>query len=140
MTTYKAVVELPAIEFNALNWMLNEKVEPMTFEHLLMVEADCKVSWAWQKVTEEHGYLDRMITAEFENGMIMDVCFWGEIGQTEGRYVGIQFGDKHDVFVEAGEQNENCYPVAEGGEGIVDGVYAMYYDGDIYEVEIKAAE
>lgn len=139
MTTYKTVVELPPVELEVLNGMMNH-VTPMTIENLGLIEEACEVSWAWQKATEEHGYLDRMITAEFENGMIMDVCFWGEIGQTEGRYVGIQFGDKHDVFVEAGEHTENCYPIAEGNEGIVDGVYAMYYNGDVYEVEIKAAE
>lgn len=138
--TYKIVVELPPIELKVLNWMMAYKVEPMTIEHLRSVEADCEVSWAYQKVSEDTGYLDRTITGEFDNGMIMDVCFWGEVGQTEGYYAGIRFGDKDDIFVEAGECKENCYDIANGCEGMIDGVYAMYYDGDIYEVEIKAAE
>jgi len=140
MTTYKAVVELPAIEFNALNWMMNEKIEPMTFEHLLMVQADCKVSWAWQNFTDEDDYLDRVISAEFENGMIMDVYFYCEVGEAQGYYYGIQFGDKNDIFVYPNEYTKNCYSIAEGNEGMVDGIYAMYYNGDVYEMEIKAAE
>lgn len=136
MTTYKAVVELPPVELEVLNGMMNH-VTPMTYENLKLIEEACEVSWAWQKFTEEHGYLDRMITAEFENGMIMDVHFWGEIGQTEGYYNGIQFGDKDNIFMYPNEREENCYPIAEGNEGMVDGIYAVCYNGDVYEMEIK---
>lgn len=72
--------------------------------------------------------------------MIMDVCFWGEVGQTEGHYNGIGFGDRYNVFVEAGEHTENCYPVAEGCEGMIEGIYSIYYDGDFYDMEIKVKE
>ena len=137
MATYKTVVELPPVELEVLNGMMDH-VTPMTIENLKLIEEACEISWAWQKATENLGYLDRIITAEFDNGMIMDVCFWGEIGQTKGHYVGIQFGDKHNIFVEAGEQTENCYPIAEGSKCAVDGIYTMYYNGDIYEAEIKA--
>ena len=139
MTTYKAVIELPPVELEVLNGMMAH-VTPMTLENLQLIEEACEVSWAYQKVSEEFGYLDRFITAEFDNGMIMDVCFWGEIGQTEGYYSGIQFGDRDNIFVEAGECTENCYPLVDGCGRMIDGVYAMYYNGDIYEAEIKARE
>lgn len=138
MATYKTVIELPPVELEVLNGMMNH-VTPMTIDNLRLIEEACEVSWAYQKVSENLGYLDRFITAEFENGMIMDMHFWGEIGQTEGYYNGIRFGDENSVFVEAGEYEEDCYPVADGCRYMVDGIYAMYYNGDIYEAEIKAA-
>lgn len=140
MTTYKAVVELPPVELMMLNSMMTHGTQPMTIEYLRWVEANCEVSWAYQKVSEDIEYLDRFITAEFENGMIMDVCFWGEIGQTEGYYNGIRFGDRDNVFVEAGECNENCYPIANGYDGMIEGIYSIYYDGDFYDMEIKPME
>ena len=139
MTTYKAMVELPPVELEVLNGMMNH-VTPMTLRNLQLIEEACEVSWAYQKVSEDIGYLDRFITGEFENGMIMDVCFWGEIGQTEGYYNGIRFGDRNNVFVEAGECNENCYPIANGYDGMIEGIYSIYYDGDFYDMEIKPME
>ena len=109
------------------------------FEYLKSVEEVCDVSWAFQCFDEKIGYLDRIITAEFDNGMIMDVCFWGEVGENQGVYSGIRFGDEDNDFVEAGEHTDNCYPIAEGIECVVDGIYCMYYNGDIYEMEIIAS-
>ncbi len=139
MTTYKAVVELPPVELEVLNGMMNH-VTPMTYENLKLIEEACEVSWAWEKFTEEDIYLDRVISTEFENGMIMDVCFYAEVGKTEGHYYGIQFGSKYDIFVYPDESREDCYAVANGNEGMVDGIYAMYCNGDVYELEIKAAK
>lgn len=139
MATYKKIVELPAVELEVLNGMMDH-VTPMTIDNLRLIEDACEVSWAFQKVTDNFGYLDRYITAEFDNGMIMDVCFFAEIGETHGVYHGIKFGDKNDVFVEPGEYTENCYPIEEGSECMVDGFYSMYYNGDVYEVEIRAVK
>lgn len=139
MTTYKTIVELPAVELEVLNGMM-EHVTPMTIENLRLIEDACEVSWAYQKVNEDIGILDRYITAEFDNGMLMDVCFYGEVGETNGVYLGIGFGDKDNVFVEPGEYTENCYPIEEGSECMVDGFYSMYYNGDVYEVEIRAVK
>lgn len=65
--TYKTVVELPPAELMVLNSMMAHNATPMTIEYLRWVEANCEVSWAYQKVSDDMEYLDRFITGKFEN-------------------------------------------------------------------------
>lgn len=140
MANYIKKVEIPRNELESLNKMLSS-TEPMSLEQLNDIRDSCVVSWHYQIIADNIDYFDRFITAEFDNDMIMDIWFFRGVGDMKGTYGGIQFGDSGTVFINCGEYSEVCYPILEEGtRDKVDGKYHVFYNGDVYTMEVVAKD
>jgi len=151
MTSYKQTIEFSTEELSLLNRFCEKRERPFAFADLKALQdaleqtPDARACII-QHVNEKAGIdvLDVWIAAEFEDGMIAEICYWGMVGETRGVYSGIQFGDKDRIYKESSEWDEDCYEVEpEDAEPnhrrCVEGVYRVFYKGSIYEVEVKAA-